>query len=87
MVFILHRLPPFPSFVSFLPADCLRSFTHLERLVESEWYYCLNCKSRQPSTKQLTLHTLPNVSLVPHQPPLLLPISLGGEGGPVAPDK
>jgi len=42
--------------------ECLTSFTDLETLGETEWYYCTCCKSRQPSTKQLSLHTLPNVS-------------------------
>ncbi len=42
--------------------DCFGSFTGLETLLDSEWYYCAGCKSRQPSTKQLSLHTLPNVS-------------------------
>ena len=42
--------------------ECLTSFTNLETLEETEWYYCARCKSRQPSTKRLSLHTLPNVS-------------------------
>ena len=48
----------------YLCLDCLGSFTGLEHLTESEWYYCVNCKRRQHSTKQLTLHTLPNVSSI-----------------------
>lgn len=42
-------------------SDCLVSFTDLETLQETEWYYCVRCRRRQPSTKQLSLHTLPNV--------------------------
>ena len=41
--------------------ECLTSFTNLETLEETEWYYCARCNSRQPSTKRLSLHTLPNV--------------------------
>jgi ubiquitin carboxyl-terminal hydrolase 3 len=41
--------------------DCLTSYTGLETLEETEWYYCLRCKTREPSTKRLFLHTLPNV--------------------------
>ena len=51
------------SYCSCSPStECLTSFTDLETLGETEWYYCTCCKSRQPSTKQLSLHTLPNVS-------------------------
>lgn len=42
-------------------SDCLDSFTDLETLQESEWYYCPRCKSRRPSTKQLSIQTLSNV--------------------------
>ena len=41
--------------------DCLSSFTDLEELQEAEWYYCPRCKKKQPSTKCLSLHDLPNV--------------------------
>ena len=43
--------------------DCLSSFTDLEKLQEAEWYYCPRCKKKQPSTKCLSLHNLPNVRL------------------------
>ena len=41
--------------------DCLKSFTSLEQLEESEWYYCEKCGSRQKSSKQLSMYSLPNV--------------------------
>ncbi|CAI7996452.1 Ubiquitin carboxyl-terminal hydrolase 3 [Geodia barretti] len=41
--------------------DCLASYTGLETLEETEWYYCHRCKTREPSTKRLFLHALPNV--------------------------
>ncbi|XP_065912825.1 ubiquitin carboxyl-terminal hydrolase 3-like isoform X2 [Dysidea avara] len=40
--------------------DCLKSFTSLEKLEESEWYYCEKCGSRQQSSKQLCMYSLPN---------------------------
>ena len=47
--------------ICYASTECLTSFTNLETLEETEWYYCARCKSRQPSTKRLSLHTLPNV--------------------------
>ena len=43
--------------------DCLKSFTSLEKLDESEWYYCEKCGSRQQSSKKLCMYSLPNVSV------------------------
>ena len=44
--------------------DCLKSFTSLEQLEESEWYYCERCGSRQKSSKQLSMCSLPNASFM-----------------------
>ncbi|XP_060933364.1 ubiquitin carboxyl-terminal hydrolase 3 [Limanda limanda] len=41
--------------------DCLRSFTDLEELDETELYYCHKCKKRQKSTKKFWVQTLPKV--------------------------
>ena len=62
VTFWCHPLP-FP--------ECLNSFTMLEHLSETEWYFCAHCKKRQPSSKQLSLRALPNVSLCAssHQAP------------------
>lgn len=41
--------------------DCLRSFTDLEELDETELYYCHTCKMRQKSTKKFWVKKLPKV--------------------------
>ncbi|KAM6960614.1 ubiquitin carboxyl-terminal hydrolase 3 [Aplochiton taeniatus] len=41
--------------------DCLRSFTDLEELDETELYMCRKCKKRQKSTKQFWIQKLPKV--------------------------
>ncbi|XP_070763489.1 ubiquitin carboxyl-terminal hydrolase 3 isoform X3 [Enoplosus armatus] len=41
--------------------DCLRSFTDLEELDETELYYCHVCKKRQKSTKKFWIQKLPKV--------------------------
>ncbi|EDV26510.1 uncharacterized protein TRIADDRAFT_22897 [Trichoplax adhaerens] len=41
--------------------DCLSSFTELEKLEDSELYYCSSCTKKQLSTKQLRIKTLPRV--------------------------
>lgn len=42
-------------------SDCLRSFTDLEELDETELYYCHKCKKRQKSTKKFWIQKLPKV--------------------------
>ncbi|XP_064648474.1 ubiquitin carboxyl-terminal hydrolase 3-like [Lineus longissimus] len=41
--------------------DCLKSFTDVEELEESELYMCSNCKQKQRSTKKFWIRRLPNV--------------------------
>ncbi|XP_059402297.1 ubiquitin carboxyl-terminal hydrolase 3-like [Carassius carassius] len=41
--------------------DCLRSFTDLEELDETELYMCHKCKKRQKSTKKFWIQQLPKV--------------------------
>ncbi|KAL2093233.1 hypothetical protein ACEWY4_010545 [Coilia grayii] len=41
--------------------DCLRSFTELEELDETELYMCHKCKKRQKSTKKFWVQKLPKV--------------------------
>ncbi|XP_049579272.1 ubiquitin carboxyl-terminal hydrolase 3 [Syngnathus scovelli] len=41
--------------------ECLRSFTDLEELDETELYYCHKCKKRQKSTKKFWIRKLPKV--------------------------
>ncbi|XP_066557884.1 ubiquitin carboxyl-terminal hydrolase 3 isoform X1 [Amia ocellicauda] len=41
--------------------DCLRSFTDLEELDETELYMCHKCKKRQKSTKKFWIQKLPKV--------------------------
>ncbi|KAL3061506.1 hypothetical protein OYC64_009636 [Pagothenia borchgrevinki] len=41
--------------------DCVRSFTDLEELDETELYYCHKCKKRQKSTKKFWIQKLPKV--------------------------
>ncbi|XP_061825433.1 ubiquitin carboxyl-terminal hydrolase 3 [Nerophis lumbriciformis] len=41
--------------------ECLRSFTDLEELDETELYYCHKCKKRQKSTKKFWIQKLPKV--------------------------
>ncbi|XP_047202919.1 ubiquitin carboxyl-terminal hydrolase 3 [Girardinichthys multiradiatus] len=41
--------------------NCLRSFTDLEELDETELYYCHKCKKRQKSTKKFWIQKLPKV--------------------------
>ncbi|XP_077452121.1 ubiquitin carboxyl-terminal hydrolase 3 [Stigmatopora argus] len=41
--------------------ECLRSFTDLEELDETELYYCHKCKKRQKSTKKFWVQKLPKV--------------------------
>ena len=41
--------------------ECLDSFTALEKLGDSEKYFCAKCSKRQPSTKEIFIHTLPKV--------------------------
>lgn len=47
-----------------MSADCLRSFTELEELDETELYMCHKCKKRQKSTKKFWVQKLPKVSLL-----------------------
>ncbi|TNN00464.1 hypothetical protein fugu_011710 [Takifugu bimaculatus] len=42
-------------------SDCLRSFTDLEELDETELYFCHKCKKRQKSTKKFWVQKLPKV--------------------------
>jgi|LauGreDrversion4_1035100.scaffolds.fasta_scaffold60784_1 ubiquitin carboxyl-terminal hydrolase 22/27/51 len=42
-------------------AGCLRSFTRAERLSSAERCWCPSCGALQDSTKQLSVHRLPNV--------------------------
>lgn len=42
-------------------SDCLRSFTDLEELDETELYMCHKCKKRQKSTKKFWIQKLPKV--------------------------
>ncbi|XP_074651143.1 ubiquitin carboxyl-terminal hydrolase 3-like [Tubulanus polymorphus] len=42
-------------------SDCLKSFTDVEELEESELYMCSNCKLKQRSTKKFWIRSLPNV--------------------------
>lgn len=41
--------------------DCLRSFTDLEELDETELYFCHKCRKRQKSTKKFWVQKLPKV--------------------------
>lgn len=43
--------------------DCLRSFTDLEELDETELYFCHKCKKRQKSTKKFWVQKLPKVGV------------------------
>lgn len=43
--------------------DCLRSFTDLEELDETELYFCHKCKKRQKSTKKFWIQKLPKVGV------------------------
>lgn len=43
--------------------DCLRSFTDLEELDETELYMCHKCKKKQKSTKKFWIQKLPKVSV------------------------
>ncbi|XP_063782607.1 ubiquitin carboxyl-terminal hydrolase 3 isoform X2 [Pseudophryne corroboree] len=43
--------------------DCLRSFTDLEELDETELYMCLKCKKKQKSTKKFWIQKLPKLLL------------------------
>lgn len=45
----------------FCRSDCLRSFTDLEELDETELYFCHKCKKRQKSTKKFWVQKLPKV--------------------------
>ncbi|CAF98332.1 unnamed protein product, partial [Tetraodon nigroviridis] len=42
-------------------SDCLRSFTDLEELDDTELYFCHKCKKRQKSTKKFWVQKLPKV--------------------------
>mmetsp|Transcript_7302 Transcript_7302/g.17847 ORF Transcript_7302/g.17847 Transcript_7302/m.17847 type:complete len:710 (-) Transcript_7302:295-2424(-) len=44
--------------------DCLSMFTHVETLGSSNEYSCEKCKQKTRATKQLTVHTLPNVLML-----------------------
>mmetsp|Transcript_33309 Transcript_33309/g.84119 ORF Transcript_33309/g.84119 Transcript_33309/m.84119 type:complete len:486 (+) Transcript_33309:1054-2511(+) len=44
--------------------DCLSMFTHVETLGSSNEYSCDQCKQKSRATKQLTVHTLPNVLML-----------------------
>lgn len=48
-------------FVSRSFLDCLRSFTDLEELDETELYMCHKCKKKQKSTKKFWIQKLPKV--------------------------
>lgn len=50
------------SFTGFC-LDCLRSFTDLEELDETELYFCHKCKKRQKSTKKFWVQKLPKVGV------------------------
>jgi len=41
--------------------DCLSRFVDIEELVDSDMYFCSNCKVRQKSTKRFWIRRLPNV--------------------------
>ncbi|CAG0889434.1 unnamed protein product [Darwinula stevensoni] len=41
--------------------DCLKNFTDVEELEDSELYHCNFCKDRQRSTKKFSIRRLPNV--------------------------
>lgn len=43
--------------------DCLRSFTDLEELDETELYMCHKCKKKQKSTKKFWIQKLPKVCI------------------------
>ncbi|OXB65679.1 hypothetical protein ASZ78_014658 [Callipepla squamata] len=45
--------------------DCLRSFTDLEELDETELYMCHKCKKKQKSTKKFWIQKLPKVRINP----------------------
>lgn len=49
--------------VLFLFPDCLRSFTDLEELDETELYMCHKCKKKQKSTKKFWIQKLPKVCI------------------------
>lgn len=50
------------SVTLFVALDCLRSFTDLEELDDSELYMCHKCKKKQKSTKKFWMQKLPKVS-------------------------
>lgn len=58
--------------------DCLRSFTDLEELDETELYMCHKCKKKQKSTKKFWIQKLPKVSV---ELQVLRPVI--GQGRPV----
>lgn len=61
----------------FCLSDCLRSFTDLEELDETELYFCHKCKKRQKSTKKFWVQKLPKVSGW-NVPEILQPANLQG---------
>ena len=44
--------------------DCLQHFTAVETLGHSNAYFCETCKRKSTATKQLTIHTLPNILVI-----------------------
>ena len=44
--------------------DCLQHFTAVETLGHSNAYFCDTCKRKSTATKQLTIHTLPNILVI-----------------------
>ena len=52
-----------PNSELFLPtiADCLKKFTDVEQLSDSDRFYCNRCSSKQPSTKKFWIRRLPHV--------------------------
>lgn len=63
---LLLKSPHFNTLSKTLIADCLRSFTDLEELDETELYMCHKCKKKQKSTKKFWIQKLPKVSDVFH---------------------
>ena len=41
--------------------DCLKKFTDVEELGDSERFFCGRCSRKQPSTKKFWIRRLPNV--------------------------
>ncbi|CCD22525.1 ubiquitin-specific protease DOA4 NDAI_0A03680 [Naumovozyma dairenensis CBS 421] len=50
---------PIPKKKNLNLLDCFKDFTKIENLEVDEQWFCPNCKSKQPSTKKLTITRLP----------------------------